>query len=128
MLPARKTETLLTCIALVPGSHSRDHFSNLLWSERSEQQVRNSLRQALSALKKLFDAFDSQPLQIERTTVFLANQSIEIDAVRLQNLLDERTPQVTAEAIADANASGNFTHVGYRCQLSGCAGASLPVK
>jgi TolB-like protein/Flp pilus assembly protein TadD len=98
LLPTRKTETLLTYIALVPGPHSRDQLMNLLWSERAEPQARNSLRQALNALKKLFDAVDAQPLHIGRMTVFLANESIEIDAVRLQNLLDERTPLATAEA------------------------------
>jgi TolB-like protein/DNA-binding SARP family transcriptional activator len=97
-LPTRKTETLLTYIALVPGPHSRDHLVNLLWGDRSEQQARNSLRQALSALKKLFDEFGLQPLQIERTTVSLANQSIEIDAVMLEDLINEQTPQAAAQA------------------------------
>jgi DNA-binding SARP family transcriptional activator len=61
-LPTRKTETLLTYLALVPGPHSRDRLANLLWSNRSEQQARNSLRQALNAIKKLFTDIESQPL------------------------------------------------------------------
>jgi hypothetical protein len=60
-LPTRKTETLVTYPALVPGPHSRDHLANLLWSNRSEQQARNSLRQALNAIKKLFTDIESQP-------------------------------------------------------------------
>ena len=98
-LPTRKTETLLTYLALVPGPHSRDHLANLLWSDRSEQQARNSLRQALNALKKLFDDTKSCPLQIDRMNVNLANQSIEIDAVKLEELILEQTPQAAAQAI-----------------------------
>ena len=98
-LPTRKTETLLAYLALVPGPHSRDHLSNLLWSDRSDQQARNSLRQALNALKKLFDDVEQLPLQIELTTVNLENRYIEIDAARLEELVEERTPQAAAQAI-----------------------------
>ena len=97
-LPTRKTETLLTYLALVPGPHSRDHLTNLLWSDRGEQQARNSLRQALNALKKLLDGIEPQPLQIERLSVNLATQSIEIDAVMLEELLQDHTPQAAAQA------------------------------
>jgi DNA-binding SARP family transcriptional activator len=98
-LPTRKTEALLAYLALVPGPHSRDHLSNLLWSDRSDQQARNSLRQALNALKKLFDNLEQLPLQIELTDVNLASQSIEIDAAKLEELVEERTPQAAAQAI-----------------------------
>jgi TolB-like protein/DNA-binding SARP family transcriptional activator len=98
-LPTRKTETLLAYLALVPGPHSRDHLSNLLWGDRSDQQARNSLRQALNALKKLFDNIEPLPLQIERTNVNLVNQSIEIDAVNLKELVEEQTPKAAAQAI-----------------------------
>ena len=97
-LPTRKTEALLTYLALVPGSHSRDHLTNLLWSDRGEQQARNSLRQALNALKKLFDGIEPQPLQIERMNVNLANQLIEVDAFKLAELVQDQTPQAAAQA------------------------------
>jgi TolB-like protein/DNA-binding SARP family transcriptional activator len=97
-LPTRKTETLLTYLALVPGPHSRDHLANLLWSDRSEQQARNSLRQALNAIKKLFTDIEPQPLQIEHMHVNLEHQSIEIDAARLEELIVKQTPQAVAQA------------------------------
>ncbi len=97
-LPTRKTETLLTYLALVPGSHSRDHLTNLLWSDRGEHQARNSLRQALTALKKLFADVKPQPLQIDRINVNLANQSIEVDAFKLEELIQDQTPQAAAQA------------------------------
>jgi len=98
-LPTRKTETLLTYLALVPGPHSRDHLANLLWGDRGEQQARNSLRQALNALKKLCDKLEPQPLQIEHQTVNLVNHLVEIDAVKLEELIQDQTPQAAAQAI-----------------------------
>jgi TolB-like protein/two-component SAPR family response regulator len=97
-LPTRKTETLLTYLALVPGPHSRDHLINLLWSDRSEQQARNSLRQALSALKKMFGNFELQPLLIEHQTVNMASHLVEIDAVKLEELMQQQTPEAAAQA------------------------------
>ena len=98
-LPTRKTETLLAYLALVPGPHSRDHLANLLWSDRNEQQARNSLRQALNALKKLFDDFEPQPLQIEHQAVNLASHFVEIDAVKLEELVQDQTPKTAAQAV-----------------------------
>jgi DNA-binding SARP family transcriptional activator len=52
-LPTRKAEVLLTYLALAPGQpHSREKLFNLLWSDRGEEQARNSLRQCLNAIKK----------------------------------------------------------------------------
>ena len=97
-LPTRKSESLLTYLALVPGPHSRDYLANLLWGDSGEQQARNSLRQALNALKKLCDNFEPQPLQIEHQTVNLANHLVEIDAVKLEELIQDQTPQAAAQA------------------------------
>ena len=52
-LPTRKAEALLAYLAMAPGrAHPREALYNLLWSDRSDEQARNSLRHALSALKK----------------------------------------------------------------------------
>ena len=97
-LPTRKTETLLSYLALEAGPHSRDHLTNLLWSDRSEQQASNSLRQALNALKKLFEDIEPCPLQIDRKNVNLKHQAIEVDAVKLEELIVEQTPQAADQA------------------------------
>jgi TolB-like protein/Tfp pilus assembly protein PilF len=97
-LPTRKAEALFTYLAIEPGPHSRDHLTSFLWSDRSEQQARNSLRQALSSLKKLFDNIEPSPLQIGRTNVDLASQLFEIDAVKLEELIIEQSPQAAAQA------------------------------
>ena len=52
-LSMRKAEVLLAFLALSPGlRHPRERLINLLWSDRSEDQARNSLRQCLSAIRK----------------------------------------------------------------------------
>ena len=47
----KKTRALLAFLALPAGrSHSRDKLVGLLWSDRGDEQARNSLRQALAEL------------------------------------------------------------------------------
>jgi TolB-like protein len=58
---------------------------NLLWSDRGEDQARNSLRQTLSVLKKALEVIDPLPLQIDRTTVSVLAESIEMDTLELEN-------------------------------------------
>ncbi len=79
-LSTRKSEVLLAYLALTPGlRHPRERLVNLLWSDRSEEQARNSLRQCLSAVKKsLADESDSI-LQVDRTTVSLNPEIIVVD-------------------------------------------------
>ena len=46
-LSMRKAEVLLAFLALAPGlRHPRERLINLLWSDRGEEQARNSLRNA----------------------------------------------------------------------------------
>ncbi len=43
-LPTRKSEALLAYVSLTPGrGQSREQLINLLWSDRSEEQARNSM-------------------------------------------------------------------------------------
>jgi TolB-like protein/DNA-binding SARP family transcriptional activator len=99
-LPTRKAEVLLTYLALMPGkSHPRERLANLLWSDRSEDQARNSLRQILSAIKKALDGISPSPLQIERTDVHVTEGSIAVDALEMEHLIKERTPEAAVQAI-----------------------------
>ena len=70
VLPTRKAEAILAYACLAPGKpHPRDRLVNLLWSERGEDQARNSLRHALSAIRKALPDGDRAPLVVERTAV-----------------------------------------------------------
>ena len=96
LLPTRKAEILLTYLAMAPGQpHSRDRLMDLLWSDRSEDQARNSLRQALSALKKALKVIDPVPLQIDRTTVSVLAESIDLDALELERSIKAKNSPVT---------------------------------
>lgn len=74
---SRKTRALLAyLVAVEPRTVSRARLADLLWSDRGEQQARNSLRQALSELRsgQLGDA-----IAMSRTDVALTPDRWQID-------------------------------------------------
>ncbi len=86
-LPMRKAEVLLAFLALSPGlRHPRERLINLLWSDRGEAQARNSLRQCLSAIRKALGEAADLVLLIDRTTVSLQAEMIEVDAIEFERL------------------------------------------
>jgi len=86
----RKAEVLLAYLALVPGlRHPRERLINLLWSDRSEEQARNSLRQCLSAIKKSLGASADMILQVDRTTICLKAEMIDIDVHEFERLAEQ---------------------------------------
>jgi|GEM_PF-429804 len=89
-LSMRKAEVLLAYLALTPGiRHPRERLINLLWSDRGEEQARNSLRQCLSAIKKSLGDVADMVLQIDRTTVSLIPELIDIDVHEFERLAAE---------------------------------------
>ena len=86
-LAMRKAEALLAFLALAPGlRHPRERLVNLLWSDRGEEQARNSLRQCLSAIRKSLGEAADLALQIDRTTVCLNGELVEVDAHEFERL------------------------------------------
>ena len=68
-LPMRKAEVLLAYLALTPGlRHPRERLVNLLWSDRGDEQARNSLRQCLSAIRKALGDAAELVLAVDRST------------------------------------------------------------
>jgi len=89
-LSMRKAEVLLAYLALTPGlRHPRERLINLLWSDRGEEQARNSLRQCLSAIKKSLGDVADMVLQVDRTTVSLIPELIDIDVHEFERLATE---------------------------------------
>lgn len=66
-LPSAKTQALLAYLACVRRRHSRDTLAAMFWGDSDEEAAKTSLRQALAALRKSFDAW----LIIERDSVAL---------------------------------------------------------
>jgi DNA-binding SARP family transcriptional activator len=89
-LSMRKAEVLLAYLALTPGlRHPRERLINLLWSDRGEEQARNSLRQCLSAIKKSLGEVADMVLQVDRTSVSLIPELIDIDVHEFERLAAE---------------------------------------
>ena len=88
-LAMRKAEVLLAFLALAPGlRHPRERLINLLWSDRGEQQARNSLRQCLSAIRKSLGEAADMVLQVDRTSVYLNAELIEVDVHEFERLAE----------------------------------------
>ena len=83
----RKVSALLAVLALSPRqSASREHLASLLWGNGSDQQARQSLRQALVLLRK-----DVRPYEIvdaDAHTVQLRPGAVWVDALELEALSD----------------------------------------
>ncbi|MCP4471663.1 MAG: hypothetical protein GY815_13435 [Gammaproteobacteria bacterium] len=91
-LSMRKAEVLLAFLALAPAiRHPRERLINLLWSDRGEEQARNSLRQCLSAIRKSLGDVADLVLQIDRTTVCLKPELIDVDALEFERLVAQDT-------------------------------------
>jgi DNA-binding SARP family transcriptional activator len=83
----KKTRALLAYLALPTGrTHSRDKLVGLLWSDRGDEQARNSLRQALTELGKALDAVEPSPLIKQRDMLALDPTTVEVDALIFEGL------------------------------------------
>jgi adenylate cyclase len=84
---ARKNRALLAALALAP-SHTmpREYLAGLLWSDRGEAQARNSLGQALVALRRDFSSSDDSFLSVRDMKVAVDPARADIDAVEFQQL------------------------------------------
>src|SRR5262245_41847858 len=51
-LPRRKVESLLAYLLLHPGPHPREHLATLLWGDSPDAQALQSLRTAISTLRR----------------------------------------------------------------------------
>jgi TolB-like protein len=81
-VPSKKGQALIAVLALADGAPvPREQLTGLLWSERGEAQARGSLRQALTALRRVFEGVAPSPLVIEADHVALDLDTAEVDAV-----------------------------------------------
>ena len=84
---APRQRALLTYLALQPGcTETRERLATVLWGNGSDQQARQSLRQSLLSLRKIFDVDGLSPLRADRETVALATPYITIDVLAFQTL------------------------------------------
>ncbi|WP_323765618.1 hypothetical protein [Marinovum sp.] len=74
----RRGQALLACLTLQPGMRAeRGYLAELLWSDRSEEQSRASLRQELSVLRRVLPA---AVLSADRQAVWLEPGAVTVEA------------------------------------------------
>jgi TolB-like protein/DNA-binding SARP family transcriptional activator len=97
-LPTRKARLLLAYLASPSDRmHQRGKLTGLLWGDRQEDQARGSLRNALSALRKILGA---DALTVEGDGVALPSNLVDVDVARFEGLVAERSLDSLREAVS----------------------------
>ena len=100
-LPGQKDRALLAILALPPGeTHSRDKLASLLWSDRGDQQARDSLKHALTRLRQCLPSATATPVIADRRSVRLDPAAVATDVAAFQRLLRDGTPAALEKAAA----------------------------
>ena len=99
VLPTRKIESLLAFLTLHPESHAREKLAALIWGDSTDEQARNSLRNALSTLRR---QTDDDLLLVDRETAQITPRfPLWIDAVEFKRQAEAllATPTSTLDEI-----------------------------
>lgn len=97
-LPTRKARLLLAYLASpADRMHQRGKLVGLLWGDRPEEQARGSLRNALSALRKILGP---DALTVEGDGVALRSSSVDIDVARFEARVVEGSLASVREAVS----------------------------
>src|SRR5512142_1784064 len=79
-LPGHKDRALLAILALPTGTtHQRDKLASLLWSDRGDQQARDSLKHALTRLRQCLALVSPSPIVADRQSVKLDPAALSTD-------------------------------------------------
>lgn len=105
-LPTRKSQALLARLARLPGAAlSRAELAGLLWPDVPDDQGRQSLRQALTAVRR---TLGEGVLAATGDVVALAPGALDVDVARLDAAL---RPGATGAAEALGEVRGPFLHL-----------------
>src|SRR5215470_18637805 len=86
-LTTRKAQALLAYLALHQGEpQARAKLAALLWGERNEAQARDSLRQALSLVRKALSGVNAQSLVGHEDTITFVPATLNVDATAFEGL------------------------------------------
>ncbi|MCG8546977.1 MAG: hypothetical protein MJE12_22505 [Alphaproteobacteria bacterium] len=96
-LPTRKTRALLGYLAVnADQPQPRERLAALLWSDRSDQQARHSLNQALASIRRLGGEADIELLDGGSEHVMLRTEAVDADVVRFRALIDNAPGEAAA--------------------------------
>ena len=100
-LPAKKAQALLAYLALRAGRpHSREMLMTLLWGETEDRQARQSLRQSVFLLRKVFATARNAGLVIHGGTIAIDRSAVDVDVARFERLVRKGT-RAALEAAVD---------------------------
>src|SRR3989442_8116240 len=84
-LPTHKYKALLAFLAVPAGQvHPRDRLVALLWGDRSHDQGRTALRQALWVLRKAFNTMATAGLVIDGDLISLDPSAVRVDVAEFE--------------------------------------------
>jgi DNA-binding SARP family transcriptional activator len=79
-ISAKKSQVLIAILALAEGTAvPRSRLIDILWGDRGEDQARSSLRQAFTALRKVFATAGEIPLQVDDDQAALDLSAVRVD-------------------------------------------------
>jgi TolB-like protein/Tfp pilus assembly protein PilF len=100
-LSTKKAGALLAYLALHSGqAQARPKLAALLWGDHSEVQARDSLRQALSLLRKALSRVDPRALMAHEDTISLKTSSLATDAIIFGDLVAQPGADSLEQAVA----------------------------
>src|SRR5262245_57456642 len=99
-LTSKKAQALLAYLSVRPGvRHTRDGVGALLWGT-DNGQARQSLRQALVAVRRALPRVKPSLLETSNETIALNDTGIEIDVRRFEQLVASGDGKALAQALA----------------------------
>ena len=97
----QKDRALLAIMALPAGAtHSRDKLASLLWSDRGDQQARDSLRHALTNLRQCISSANVQPIIADRLSARMDPTAVTTDVTEFEQSVRHGTPAALDRAMA----------------------------
>ncbi|HEX6092091.1 MAG TPA: BTAD domain-containing putative transcriptional regulator [Dongiaceae bacterium] len=100
-LPGQKDRALLAFLALPAGvTHSREKLASLLWSDRGDQQARDSLKHALTRIRQGLQSADPPAIEADRQSVRLDPLGVATDVARFEQFVRDGSAEALEQAAA----------------------------
>ncbi len=94
MVVGKKNQALLAYLAANAGRvQSREKLAGLLWGDRFNDQARQSLRQAVSTIRKELGDSGENVLRSDGDAISLESSAVSIDAITFEELAREGSPE-----------------------------------
>jgi len=98
-LSTRKSQALLAYLAVRPGrAFTREALTELLWGDTGDDKARQSLRQALSTLRKALG--DAADVLVDDNGLALRQGAVEVDVEIFERLIKEGSIEALVRATA----------------------------